>query len=359
MFDKNNKSPKFVLTLPDIDELKNIRNTDVDEETNWDDVLKTEKKNKPEILDLSAIISQIPNLNKIPNSDPTQELKHITLADELTEQSNSLVLPAISSEGIQPWSEYGVSVETMPTFKKVAIVIKGLGLDAQSFDKISQSLASEVSFSLSPYTIKPDAKIITARQFGHETYVDLLLSSKDFLKSDSGPMSMSITISKEEALQRLQKSLATGAPVGGVVINDGIAGEDNKELLIALLDELRKRGLLIIDATHGDGIENIKIKGLTRRKADIVIESNFTRDNIIKKLQKAEEIAFNKGHVVVVITPKPVAIIEVYNWIKSFSPQVSYEEAKNMELTKPFALVPISNLVKVYPFASLIFVTTE
>ena len=42
---------------------------------------------------------------------------------------------------------------------------------------------------------------------------------------------------------------------------------------------------------------------------------------------------------------KPLAVMTIYNWIKSFSPQVSYEEAKTVEISKPFALVPLSNLV--------------
>ena len=67
-------------------------------------------------------------------------------------------------------------------------------------------------------------------------------------------MSMSITISTEEALQRLQKSLSTGAPVGGVIVNDGLAGEDNAELLKTLFEELRNRGLMMVDATSGDWI---------------------------------------------------------------------------------------------------------
>ena len=158
-------------------------------------------------------------------------------------------------------------------------------------------------------------------------------------------MSMSITITKEEALLRLQKSLSTGAPVGGVVVNDGLVSEDNAELLNTLLEELQKRGLLLIDATSGDNLEKIAGKGLARRKADIVIDKDFRKAHIDDELKRAEEIAFSKGQVVVVVDPKPVAVVEVYKWIKSFSPQVSYEEAKTLELTKPFALVPISNLV--------------
>ena len=345
MFDKTNKAPKFVLTLPEQEQMKKQKNVQFSEEASLETPLKPQKKAIKTSETLEDIILQIPNLVLLNSSPATQQLKHLVLEDSLTESFNSMLLPKISEDGKKPWSEYGKSVKVQPNFKKVAIVIKGLGFDKVSLDKIIKSFASEVSISLSPYASDAGTKQLSARQYGHETYVDLLLSSKNFLKSDNGPMSMSITISPEEALLRLRKTLASGAPIGGVIINDGIADEDNKELLTLLLKELNNRGLLIVDATSGNGIDNIRIDGLARRKADVVIDKDFNRDNIRRQLQKAEDIAFNNGQVLVVVAPKPVAIIETYNWVKSFSPQVEYEQAKDMELTKPFAVVPVSNLV--------------
>ena len=348
MFDKNNQAPKFVLTLPDLGKKQQsggapIISASPDIFPLPKDLPETSSPSEPETL--TEIIAQIPNLNQLTDQQPSITLKHLGQDVELVENQGTLTLPKIASDGRKPWSEYGESVNVLPNFKKVALVIKGLGLDALSLDKVAKGLASEVSISLSPYALDAEKKILAARQFGHETYVDLLLSSKDFLKSDSGPMSMSLTISQDEALQRLKRSLSIGAPVGGVVVNDGIADESNQELLAKLFTELKNRGLILIDATHGDGVSQIKIEGLARRKADVVIDTDFERETIRKAFKKAEEIAFSKGQVVVVIDPKPIAVIEAYKWVNSFSPQVSYEEAKNMELTKPFALVPISNLV--------------
>ena len=350
MFDKDNKAPKFVLTLPEQKDFRQGGETPIISASPDLPVLppptqKGDAFQEPEQETLQDIIAQIPNLNQLTDQPQTQTLKHIVQDVEMVETQGTLNLPKIAQDGRRPWSEYGESVNTLPNFKKVALIIKGLGLDSLSLDKVVKGLDSEVSISLSPYAADADKKLISARQLGHETYIDLLLSSKDFLKSDSGPMSMSLTISQDEALQRLKRSLSVNAPIGGVVVNDGVADESNQELLTKLFTELKNRGLMLIDTTHGDGVEQIKIEGLARRKADIVIDSDFRRNSIDKAFKKAEEIAFSKGQVVVVIDPKPIAIIEAYKWVKSFSPQVSYEEAKNMELTKPFALVPISNLV--------------
>ena len=50
----------------------------------------------------------------------------------------------------------------------------------------------------------------------------------------------------------------------------------------------------------------------------------------------------------IVSDPKPIAVLALNKWIESFSPQLSYEEMKERnipEIAKPFALVPLSNLV--------------
>ena len=95
-----------------------------------------------------------------------------------------------------------------------------------------------------------DTTIQHAREFGHETYVDWLLCSKNFLKADSGPMAMSITQSKEENMRRAAASLNIRAPVGGMVVNSGIADEATREHQQAIMEELQKRGVLIVNVAE-------------------------------------------------------------------------------------------------------------
>jgi len=296
-------------------------------------------------ISMDDLLEQIPNLAKLPTKEATQSLRYLTQREELTKEVNGQQLPSISGKGKKPWVEYGTRVKVLPTFKKVAIVIKGMGFDDLSLQQISKGLPSEVSFSFTPYGQDLDKKIIQARSQGHETYMDLLLSSKDFLKSDSGPMSLSLTISDEESINRLRNLFTRKAAIGGVIVNDGIADDDNKATLEKVLTELKDRGLLMVDAVDGDGIENIKVSTLPRQRADVVIEGIFNKDKIKEKIKMAEDIALTKGQVLLVIENKPVIVMAVYDWINSFSPQLTYEEAKNKELTLPLALVPVSNLV--------------
>lgn len=346
MYERSNKAPRYVITLPDKKEtIKDKAPASAPEIKLEPNNIPKAKADKPPELTLNDILAEVPSIYTIAAKNATQKLDYINYKNSLTEAEGKMLLPKIGENGEKPWAVYGKSVEIEPKFKKVALVIKGMGFDETALDKLSKGLDSEIAFSFSPYAPKLGTKILPARQYGHETYMDLLLSSKDFLKSDSGPLSMSLTISSEESLQRLKKTLSSEAPIGGVIINDGIADESNQEILKQLLEELQQRGLLVIDATSADGIADIAIPGLARQKADVVIEDLLNRQLINNELAKAEKIAFNKGQVLLVVNPKPVIIVEVLKWIATFSPQLPYEQAKDRVIEKPLALVPPSNLV--------------
>ena len=353
MFDDENKAPKFILTLPDYQPGKKnevVEKKPEAEEPKIEIDKVPESKPKPakekkKELTMDDVLATVPSVSKLGSKDPPQSLRHVNLNEKLTEINGDDRLPKISDNGKKPWIQYGKSVKVKPNFQRVAIVIKGLRFDEGALDMINKGFASEVSFSFSPYAQNSGKKIIPVRQQGHETYVDMLLASKDFLKSDSGPMSMSLTISSDESINRLKKSLNVGAPIGGVVVNDGVADESNSEILQKLMEELKTRRLLMMDATSGNGLENISVPGLARKKANFVIEDLLDKKLINQVLKMAENMALEKGQVLIVVESKPVILTAVNDWIKTFSPQVDYKESKNTKIEKPLALVPVSNLV--------------
>lgn len=336
MFEKKNKSPKYILTLPEKDSKPVPQNP----------VINNAEPQKLETI--QDFVNAAPLVAKLKENKEHYSLKHINTAAELVETKDDFNLPKISNAGKKPWVEYGHQVQVAPNFYKVAVIFKNTGLDQKTFESMNKALPSEISFSFSPYTLKKEAAITNARQLGHETYADLLLASKNVLESDNGPLAMGLTVSQDENMKRFYKNLAVNAPVSGVVVVDGMIDETTRNQLINYLQELKKRGLLMIDATVGEEINLIKTENLPRKKADIVISNNFTQENMQNMLSQAEQIAQNKGQVLIVATPKPIVITAIKNWIETFSPQLSYEQMKEQNITsidKPFALVPVSNLV--------------
>lgn len=340
MFDKKNKSPKYVLTLPDGVESKTAK-----EEPPVLASTPSEEESKP--LSVAELLKSIPLTSKlIPIRDP-KPLNVIDLDNNLTEKEGDLIIPKVAGDGTRPWIKYGKMEEIQPNFYKVAIVLKNLGMDSNVTEAAITSMPSNISLSFSPYAIGATDIIKQARMNGHETYADLLLSSRNVLKSDNGPLAMSLTVSPQQNIERMKKALALGAPIGGMIINDGVADHDNRDQLIMILDELKSRGELVIDATNSEEINNINLPGLARKKADIVIDDNFDRESINAKLKKAEQIARDNGQVLIVATPKPVVMNVISQWLQTFSPQLTYQQIKagNVTIDKPLALVPVSNLV--------------
>lgn len=331
MFDTKNKSPKYVITLPDRNKVRKSKEAETPKQEE-----KVTVENLAKVIPLVAKLTPLSNMEK----------SRVTALDtQLVQEENGMLLPKISEKGKKPWTTYANEISVQPNYYKVALVIKNLGQDISLTQASIQSLPSEVSLSFSPYGFETDEDIYKARMSGHETYADLLLPSKDYLKSDTGPLSLDLTSSVEQNKQKYLQTLNRKSPVGGIVINDGVADKDNREQLQVILKDMEARGILLIDATSGDEISSIKTQNLARKKADIVLDDNFSKDNIRAALAKAEEIAMENGNVLVVMSPKPVVLVEVSEWIKSFSPQLTYEEAKNRTIDKPFALVPVSNLV--------------
>ncbi len=344
MFDKKNLAPKYILTLPDRRKAPKIEVKKIIED--GVEVAQTGENPEPEAFDMGKFMASIPLLTRLTPLADLKPLRYVETDSSLIEKVDNMQLPKISSRGKKPWSEYGNPVQIAPNFYKVAIVFKNLGLDTRLTETITTALPSEISFSFSPYAQNAAEMVKNARRSGHETYVDLLLSSPNFLKSDSGPMAMSLTASPEQNLLRLRQALDIDAPLGGMVVNAGVADEDTRDTLEKVIEELKSRGLMMIDATDADGIDALKSSGLPRKKADIVIDDNLSREAIDQQLEQAEETALLNGQVLIAVEPKPVAVMAIHDWINSFSKQLSYEEIKQgIEIKKPFALVPLSMVV--------------
>lgn len=346
MFDKDNKSPKWVLTLPDKLEPRDKNKIDDIETDVFEEIVVSDKNENEEVFSVTNLLINLPNIFNLQTKKQTATLKNISVHYSLVDKRpEGAIIPKIATNGSKPWIEYGNFVNTQPNFKKIALVISGLGFDTKISERTYKIFESEVSFSFSPYTQNKKSAILNARDLGHETYVDLLLSSKDYLKEDTGPLSLSLNIDEAEATKKLINLLDTKAPVGGMVIRDGLVNNNNKRTIQTILKFLKNRGLLVIDATSSNIIDDIKIANLPRHKADIIIDKDMSKKDIKNALKKAEHLAFNKGQVLIVADPKPVVLVGLYKWLETFSPQLSYEEAKNVNLIKPFALVPVSNIV--------------
>ena len=342
MFDTKNKSPKYIITLHEED---NVQVDDIE-----DNVIETQKTvSTPKIQatnDDKLKHLEIPFLEKLNNNNRGIPLPNPSQIDYLVAEGG---LP-IKNNGIEPWEAYGRKVDVLPMFSKIAVVVKNVGINRDNTNFIINRLPEEVSLSFSPYSNGLSDFVVKARDKGHETYIDLLLPSRNYALADNGPKAINFNNKMEDNIALMESLLIEAKIVGGVIISDGVDDVKYSNHFKAIMDDLEKRGLLMLDATRGDGVKNNNVAGLDRVKADIIIDHAFDKNSIMARLEQAEDIALKEGSVVVVIDAKPVAVLAISRWIESFSKQLSYAEIKEQnikEFERPFALVPLSNLTEV------------
>ena len=175
MFDKDNKSPAYVLTLPDkIEVSSQEKDKGGDAFVASVKPVHVAKPDEKKEFSLEELINNVPSVAKLPAQNFPVQIKNITALPDMIELTESgLSLPKLGIEGHKPWIEYGSVVNVLPNFKKVAIVIGNLGFDSIAVSKLASAFNPEVSMSFHPYITNAQACIGAARQKGHETYMDL------------------------------------------------------------------------------------------------------------------------------------------------------------------------------------------
>jgi len=339
MFDTKNKSPKYVMTLPEKNKIKSneyIRKKTVSEKP-------INKTNAEKLNELD-----IPFLSRLKAVDGRMPQKHIFPVESILDKDSRLPL---KTGTLKPWYVYGRDVKVMPMFNKVTVVISNMGVNQINADLILDRMPDNVSLSFSPYAASLEKLIEKARGNGFETYLDIVLPSRNYLLEDSGQYALNFSEEPEYNIAILENMLSKKIAVGGFVLRDGIDDEAYNKHFVAIMTMLEKRGLLLLDATHKENVSVTNVSGLDRVRADIIIDNEFDKKIIEQQLQRAEQIAYRNGSVVIMVDPKPVAILAVADWINTFSKQLSYEEMKEQnvsEFEKPLILVPLSNLAVEY-----------
>jgi polysaccharide deacetylase 2 family uncharacterized protein YibQ len=110
-----------------------------------------------------------------------------------------------------------------------------------------------------PFTfgIRPDQPAASRaagalRDSGKEVFLQLALEPMGYPKVDPGPDAILLDLSRVEIEERMNRSLSTVGPVGGIITRLGGAAVNDPDVIRAVLAEVRRRNLLFIDA-HGAG----------------------------------------------------------------------------------------------------------
>ncbi len=260
-----------------------------------------------------------PEPAKLAQAEPAVGAQSLARPDtSLQEDGKYGPLPVISGDR-QPWQTYSHAFEDPENRPRIAIIINGLGLGTVTTTLAMERLPSEVTLGLSPYGRNLPDWAEKARVAGHETLVVVPMEPQSYPSDDPGPQTLLTSLTRGENLDRLHWSLSRFQGYVGIVNDMGSKFTASDENMRYVLDDLKKRGILLLDARSSRYTKAAKLA----REANIpwainsrFIDNDLTPEEIDRQLAQLETVARGFGTAVGIGHAYPVSIERVAAWAR-------------------------------------------
>ena len=260
-------------------------------------------------LPLPSASPQLAGEGALPRS--AVESGAVPLDGTLSEDGPFGPLPRIGPDGRRPFFEYARPFNFEDARPKVAILLLGLGLQAELFDA-ALALPGPVSLQLSPYAPDLPALVGRARRAGHEVLLELPMEPAEYPASDPGQRTLLADGSRDENLQRLNWLLAR-AP-GYIAVAGGGAGFAKSDNAGDVLDVLARRGLALIELGDRQLEPVAAAAGLPYASAPRAIDQDPSERSIDDALAGLEAEALAAGSALGIAKGYPVSLERLRVW---------------------------------------------
>lgn len=273
-----------------------------------------------------------PAFDRLPAPEtPPQGLKEAP-QPQVAQRTPQGILPVIGPDGETSWQAYARPFEGPADAPRVAIVVRGLGLEPEATEAAITRLPPAVTLSFSPYAPKLAEQVKKARAHGHEVMLDLPLEPEDFPTRDPGPMAMLTALPQVENIARLESVLGRAVGYTGLIGSGGAAFGGSRVHMRSILEQLAERGLLYVHTGPASGIAENRDLALPLVQTVTTVDERPFREAIDARLAYLEEVAGMRGAAVGVAHPYPVTFERLVRWIDGLT-------------RKGIALAPVSAAV--------------
>ena len=245
----------------------------------------------------------------------------ITIDPRLIETSRHGAIPKIAADGTRPADAYARPVRPQggkADGPRVAIVLEGLGVGANTTAEALAKLPPEVTCAFSPYGTDVERWVNRARGEGHEILLQVGMEPFDFPDNDPGPQTLLADLSSEQNIDRLRWFMSRFQGYVGVTTLMGARFTATDQLLVPVLREIGKRGLIYFDDASSPRSVAGQIAGASNvsfARADAVLDSVPTASEIDGALARLEETARARGAAVASASMLPVTIDRIAQWV--------------------------------------------
>lgn len=265
-----------------------------------------------------------------PAAEPLQEAPVATLV----EPGEHGLLPKIGPQGDTPFDAYArPEPQTKSDDPKIAVIITGIGMSRASTEAAIAATPADVALSLDVYARGLDFWAKRARAAGHEVLLNMPSESSDFPFSDPGPNALKSLATPDQNIQQLEWILSQTTGYFGVLSVYGSKFLTVEEQLKAVMDVLKKRGLMYVDGGAEDslGTRVAYQVGAKWATVELTLDATPGRAALELQFQELETLAQKRAIVIARISASPLALERLTAWLKTFD-------------EKGLQLVPVSSL---------------
>lgn len=242
-------------------------------------------------------------------------------------------LPRIADDGRTPMQAYAAPAAAGP--RKIAIVVRGLGISAAATRAALDSLPPAVTLAFAPYARDVSKWVAEARARGHEVLLEVPMEPYDFPDSDPGPHTLRGAGGEGANIERLNWALTRATGYAGVTNLMGQRFLSNPDALAPVLTYLSRHGLYFFD----DGSATQSVAPLVAGQVGApLVQSNAAIDTIQTALEidhglsDLEKSARANGSATGSAFLYPVSLSRIAAWAKDLH-------------ARGFVLVPVSAIV--------------
>jgi hypothetical protein len=245
----------------------------------------------------------------------------------LVERGAEGALPRIGDDGRRPAEAYArpaaaprrAGGDAPP---RIAILITGLGIGAQSTEEAIRRLAEPVSLAFAPYGKDLQAWVDKARGNGHEVALQLPMEPFGYPAADPGPHTMLTGAGPAENLKQLRWLLARMSGYFAITNYLGAKFTASPQALSPVLGEAARRGLAFIDdgSSPRSQAGSLAVSlGLPAVTGDVIIDAGQSQESMEAALKRLEALARERGQALGVATALPATIEAIARWSEGLS----------------------------------------
>lgn len=262
-----------------------------------------------------AVVEAAPATPSRPASPP---LPRAPLAG-LFESGPNGPLPIVAANGRTPSQAYARPFTAQQGKPAIAVIIGGLGFNANATTQAIDELPAEITLSFVPYAQNLQSWIDRARQRGHEVMLELPMEPFDPDADDTGPQTLLAAAPAQQNISRLEQLLSRGAGYFGVTNYQGARFATSAQASAPIVQALKRRGLSFISSGIGQRTAlsvEAQRASLPMTAADRIIDARREADAIDDQLLNLEALALQNHSAIGAGFAYPVTMEQVSRWAR-------------------------------------------